>query len=206
MRTASITLAAAALLAPLNPVRADDIAMVAIGLPFAPETPTPVQPDHVLFHDVAIDDISDVPATVKSSSMNFIAAAKRSSINAAYRRTFEAMNLAAPSGRSAHKRLTATWVGQHTPFHIGTHNSATVTIHYRLARIDDGRVLFDRDITTSADGGGVDASMRDNAIVRAAIATNFASAANCIDRAAYGAAPADCALTPKFHVSVERRR
>jgi hypothetical protein len=48
--------------------------------------------------------------------------------------------------------------------------------------------------------------MRDNGIVRAAIAANFASAANCIDRAAYGTAPSDCALTPKFSVSVTRER
>ena len=71
--------------------------------------------------------------------------------------------------------------------------------------IDDGRELFDRDVTTSAEGGGVDASMRDNGIVRAAIAANFASAANCLDRAAFGDAPGDCALTPRFSVSVVRR-
>lgn len=87
----------------------------------------------------------------------------------------------------------------------GTTNTAAVTIHYRLERIDNAQILFDRDITTSAKGGGVDASMRDNGIMRAAIAANFASAANCIDHAAYGSAPTDCALTPSFGVSVDRR-
>ena len=67
------------------------------------------------------------------------------------------------------------------------------------------RVGIDRRITTSAAGGGADASMRDNGIVRALIAANFASAANCIDHAAYGTAPSECALTPKFSVSVIRR-
>ena len=181
-----------------------EIPMVGIGLPFSPETPTPVPPTHALYHDVEIGDIRDLPPTIKSSGLNFIAAAKRSSVNAALRESFAKMNLAAQGATPAHKRLIATWLGDRTPFHIGTSNATKVTIHYRLERIDNGKLLFDRDITTTADGGGVDASMRDNGIVRAAIAANFASAANCLDRAAYGTAPADCALTPRFHVSVVR--
>jgi hypothetical protein len=183
-----------------------DLSMVAIGLPFAPESPTPVSASHALYHDVRIDDIQGLPATIKSSGLNWIAAAKRSSVNAALHETFARMNMAADAPGAGRKRLVTTWLGDRTPFHIGTHNATTVTLHYRLERIDTGQVLFDRDITTGAAGGGVDASMRDNGIVRAAIAANFASAANCLDRAAYGAAPADCALTPRFRVSVERVR
>lgn len=182
----------------------NDISMVAIGLPFTPEEPTPVDASHPLFHDVAIGDIQGLPATVKSSSLNFIAAAKRSSINAALRETFRRMNLLAPDPVAGRKRLVVTWRGDHTPFHIGTNNATSVTLHYRLERGDTGRNLFDREITTSARGGGANASMRDNGIVRAAIAANFASAANCLDRAAFGTAPADCALTPQFSVSIER--
>ena len=183
-----------------------NIPMVAIGLPFAPETPRPVATTHPLYHRIQIGEIDGLPSTVGSSTFNFIAAAKRSSINAALRESFQRMNLLATDAAvPAHVRLTVRWGGSRTPFRIATRNVATVTLHYRLARIDNGQMLFDRDITTSAEGGGVNASMRDNGIVRAAIAANFASAANCLDRAAFGTAPANCALTPKFSVSVVRR-
>lgn len=200
---ASLALSFAALSANAAP---SEIPLVAIGLPFAPESPTPVDPSHVLYHHIAVGEIDGLPATVGSSSLNFIPAAKRSSINAALRETFERMNFLAPAGAGAHVRLLVSWEGSKTPFHIGAHNQATATLRYRLLRIDTARVLFDRSITTAVAGGGADASMRDNGIVRAAIAANFASAANCIDRAAYGNAPGECALIPKFSVTVRRVR
>jgi hypothetical protein len=184
---------------------ANDISMVAIGLPFAPETPKPVAATHPLYHHVLIDEIEGLPSTIGSSRLNFIKAAKRSSVNAALRETFQRMNLLAPDDTAAHVRLVVRWGASRTPFKIGAHNVATTTLHYRLVRIDSGQLLFDRDITTSAEGAGADASMRDNGIVRAAVAANFASAANCLDHAAFGTAPSDCALTPKFSVSVVRR-
>lgn len=179
-----------------------DIPMVAIGLPFTPESPEPIDPAHPLYRGVEIGEIEGLPPTVKSSPLNFIAAAKRSSINTALRESFRRMNLLAPNAAAGRKRLTVVWKGSRTPFRIATSNATTVTFHYRLVRVDNGQLLFDREITTSAQGGGVDASMRDNGIVRAAIAANFASAANCLDRAAYGDAPADCALIPGFSVAV----
>jgi hypothetical protein len=200
--------AAAAMLAfpaPCLAAPSGDISMVAIGLPFAPETPTPVAPTHPLYHRVAVDGITDLPATVGSTKLNFIAAAKRSSINAALRQSLERMNLLAPDASTARARLIVSWRGSHTPFRIATSNTASATLHYQLVRIDSGQSLFDREVTTYAKGGGVDASMRDNGIVRAAIAANFASAANCLDHAAIGTAPANCALTPKFSVAVVRR-
>jgi hypothetical protein len=183
----------------------NNLSMVAIGLPFDPETPEPIGATHPLYHRVEVGEIDGLPATVQSSSMNFIAAAKRSSINTALRDSFQRMSLLSENPSDARFRLSVRWMNSHTPFRIATHNTATATLHYELARIDNGRVLFDRDITTSVDGGGIDASMRDNGIVRAAIAANFASAANCLDHAAFGTAPGDCALTPKFRVSVERK-
>jgi len=189
--------------APL-PAAAGEIPLVAIGLPFTPETPEPVATTHPLYQRVEIGEIEGLPKTVGSSALNFIAAAKRSSINAGLRESFQRMNLLAAGPGAARARLTVRWGGSTTPFRIGTHNKTAVTMHYRLARIDNGQLLFDRDVTTSAEGGGVDASMRDNGIVRAAIAANFASAANCLDHAAVGTAPADCTLTPAFSVSVVR--
>lgn len=202
-----LPLAAALLLiaAPASsPASADpgEIALVAIGMPFAPQTPAPVEPGHALYRDVEVGEIAGLPPTIKSSPLNWIAAAKRSSVNEGLRETFRRMNLLAETG--GRKRLAATWVGARTPFHIGTSNTASVTLHYQLTRADTGQVLFDREITTSMKGGGVDASMRDNGIVRAAIAANFASVADCLDHAAYAPAPRDCALIPEFSVAVTR--
>lgn len=94
----------------------NDIPMVAIGLPFTPETPAPVEPDHVLYHDIRIEEIRDLPPTIKSSGLNFIAAAKRSSVNAALRESFVRMNLSAQDPASGRKRLIATWLGTRAPF------------------------------------------------------------------------------------------
>ncbi len=202
MRAFLLVAAAALITAPAAAV--DDIPMVAIGLPFAPETPRPVAATHPLYHRVEVGEIADLPTTVGSNPLNF-AAAKRSSIDKALRESFERMNLLAATPADARFRLTVTWLGSHTPFRIATRNTASTSLHYRLVRIDTGQLLFDRDVVTSAKGGGLDAAMRDNGIVRAAIAANFASAANCLDHAAYGTTPADCALVPNFTVSVVRR-
>jgi len=80
---------------------------------------------------------------------------------------------------------------------------ATASLRYELTRIDTGQMLFGRNVTTKIDGSrsGADGGMSTR---RAAIAVNFASAAACLDKAAYGRAPANCALTPKFSV-VSRR-
>ncbi len=193
------------LLAAATPALADDIPMIGVGLPYAPETPTPVTATHPLHHRIAIEEIEGLPPTIKSSALNWIAAAKRSSVNKALGDNFDRMNMRAPDAGSSRARLSVRWIGSDTPFRIGTSNEASVTFAYRLVRIDNGQTLFEREITTSVKGGGVDAGMRDNGIVRAAIAANFASAANCIDHAAFGVAPADCALTPKFSVTVVRR-
>lgn len=182
-----------------------DIPMVVIGLPFAPETPRPVDSAHPLHHRIELGEVEGLPTIVKSSALNWIGAAKRSSVNKALRESVDKMNMLAPDTQTAKVRLSVRWVGSETPFRIATSNVASATLHYTLARIDDGRIVFERDITTSVKGGGVDASMRDNGIVRAAIGANFASALNCIDRAAFGSAPADCALEPKFSVAVVRR-
>jgi hypothetical protein len=179
-----------------------DIPMLGVGLPYAPETPRPVAATHPLYQRIAVAEIEGLPPTVKSSALNWIAAAKRSSINRALADNLRAMTMLAPDATAAKARLSVRWIGSDTPFRLGGSNAASVTFAYRLTRIDTGQTLFDRQITTSAEGGGGDASMRDNGIVRAAIATNFASAAYCMDRAAFGAAPADCALTPKFKVAV----
>lgn len=185
----------------------EDIPLVIIGLPFSPETPTPVAPTHPLYHRIEVGEIGDLPSAVRTSALNIFAAAKGSSVNEALRETLRRMNLLATESTGARTRLTVTWRGTDTPLRfMVSRNAARATLHYRLVRIDNGQQLFDREIVTSANGGGVDASMRDKGILRAAIAANFASAANCLDRAAFGTAPRDCALVPKFSVAAVRQR
>lgn len=194
----------AALVFPI-PASAGDIPLVAIGLPFEPEAPQPVAIDHPLFELIEIPEIENLPSAVGGSALAFIKAAKRSSINKGLHETFRQMHMLSPNPAQSRGTLVVTWIGTHTPFKVGGRNEATVTMRYRLIRKDNNKVLFDREITTSAGGGGVDATVRDMGIVRAAIATNFASAAYCLDHSSLGHWPDDCALTPKFSVTVMRR-
>jgi hypothetical protein len=183
---------------------ANDIPMMAIGLPFAPESPAPVAASHELYQQVDVEEIVGLPPTVKSSNLNFIAAAKRSSINDALSASLRRMNMLAPDPSAAKARLIVTWRGIQPPIR-GSRNAATVTLHYQLLRSSTGEQLFEREITTSAEGRGVDLVMLENGLARAAIAANFASIAYCLDRAPSGTAPANCALTPQFSVDVRRR-
>lgn len=175
-----------------------DIPLVAIGLPFAPETPKPVSPDHPLYHRVAVSEIEAMPGSVRFST------ARPSTINDGLRDTLKLMNLLAPTDAEARVRLVAHWGGMAVPSKfMARTKQVTTTIGYRLTRIDSGAVLFDRQIETTVDerGAGLDGGM---GAARAATAVNFASMAACIDKAAYGRAPDNCALTPKFSVSVSR--
>ena len=149
MSNCRLLIIAAVALVPVQAIAAD-LPMVAIGLPFAPDTPKPVATSHPLHRDVAVAEIEGLPATLKSSKFNFVAAAKRETVNAALRESFRQMNLLA-DGTVGRKRLQVTWLGSRTPFRIGASNTATVTMQHQLYRNDTGAMLFDRTITTSAE-------------------------------------------------------
>jgi len=89
-----------------------DIPLVAIGLPFAPETPRPIGPTHPLYQSLEVGEIEGLPSTVGSSALNWIRAAKRSSVNAALQDSFRRMNMVAPDGKMAQGRLTVSWGGE----------------------------------------------------------------------------------------------
>lgn len=183
----------------------DEIPLSSIGLPYAPETPRPVATGHMLYHRIAVDEIADLPSTVGAPPLSLIAAAKRSSINKGLRETLARMNMLAPTPADAKARLIVRWGGVKTPFVIATKGQSTATLTYELRRIGNDELLFRREISTTAEGQGIDAGMRVIATARAAIAINFASIALCLEKAPSGSAPADCALTPLFKLSVERR-
>ena len=180
--------------APLDarPVPAD-IPLVAIGLPYAPETPVPVSPKHPLYHRVSVSEIAELPSALRWS------VARLSTINKGLRDTLERMNMLAPEDAQAGFRLVAHWGDIQPAGVFSGPGIATASLRYELTRIDTGQMLFNRNIATRIDGSksGPYGAMNTR---RAAVAVNFASAAACLDKAAYGRAPADCALSPKFSV------
>jgi len=74
MRYSLATLVFAFLAAP-TAANADDIPLVAIGLPFKPAAPRPVAHDHPLFELIDVPEIAELPATVGGSALSFIKAA-----------------------------------------------------------------------------------------------------------------------------------
>ena len=131
-------------------------------------------------------------------------AAKRSSIVRGLRDTLATMNMLALDGEEPRARLVVRWHDVRTPFVISSRGQSTATLSYELRRISNDELLFQREITTTVEGQGSNASMRVDGTVRAAIAANFASIAYCLDKAPSGNAPQDCALNPRYKVLVRR--
>lgn len=168
---------------PLNP----------IGLPFAPDSPKPLSPDHPLYRQVALDPVADMPSKVGSFLVPITSAKE---LNDALRQTLESANMLAPPGSQPKVRLVVRWAGLKAPAKISASSEATASLSYSLIRVDTGQELFRRDISTFSRSTGGDASDRLKGTARLAILTNLASAVVCLDKAAYMGAPADCALTP----------
>lgn len=192
----------AALAAPIPQAVAADVPLSPIGLPFKPLAPSAVKPDHPLYHHILLEPVIDMPAVVgTSASLGIMGAAKRASFEKALRETLNKLNLLSPDAAQAKVRLTPRWIGMDAPFKISFSSNATVRMGWALTRIDNGQTIFQRDIETSAESRGGDGSARATGVGRIALMTNIASAMSCIDKAAYGQAPANCALTPDFAYS-----
>jgi len=168
---------------PLNP----------IGLPFAPDSPKPLSPDHPLYRQVALDPVADMPSKVGSFLVPITSAKE---LNDALRQTLESANMLAPPGSQPKVRLAVRWAGLKAPAKISASSEATASLSYTLIRVATGEELFRRDISTFSRSTGGDASDRLKGNARLAILTNLASAVVCLDKAAYMRAPADCALRP----------
>jgi hypothetical protein len=151
-----------------------------IGLPFAPDSPKPLSPDHPLYRQVALDPVADMPSKVGSFLVPITSAKE---MNEALRQALESANMLAPPGSQPKVRLAVRWAGLKAPAKS-------------LIRVDTGQELFRRDISTFSRSTGGDASDRLKGNARLALLTNLASAVVCLDKAAYMRAPADCALTP----------
>ncbi|QDZ07707.1 hypothetical protein FPZ24_09565 [Sphingomonas panacisoli] len=182
-------LAALALVA--TPAAAKDaVGLSPIGLPFGPDGPRRLPTDHVLTGAIVLDGADALPQKMGS--------AKRDQFATALSETLAQLGMLATDPAKARFRLTPVWVGLDSPFKISFKNRATVHMSWRLTRIDTGQTIFARQIDTSAESSGGDASARVRGIERIALMTNIASVAACLDKAAYGKAPTNCALTPGF--------
>jgi hypothetical protein len=175
-----------------------DIALVAIGLPFAPEAPQPVAATHPLYQRIAFARIEGLPGSTRFST------ARPGTIHGGLRDTLKRMNMLAADEASAKARLIVRWIAIEPSSPFVARGTASATLAYRLERIDTGATIFERTIRTSVQqtGAHLDWSMGGR---RAAVAANFASAALCLDKASFGTAPADCALRPLYEVRVDRR-
>lgn len=160
---------------------------------FGPESPKPLAPDHPLYRRVVFDVVDNMPSRV---GFPLAPITKASEFNRVVRRTLDSANMLAPSDEAAKVRLRVRWGSLHTPTKIGITSTATMTASYELRRIDNGQVLFARDIVTHGKARGGDGFQRAVGTARGALVANLASAILCLDKAAFGRAPADCALSP----------
>lgn len=150
-------------------------------LGFAPERPRAVAPDHPLFGRITVEGVQGMPGRIGSFLMPVTSAAE---FNDALRDTLAGANMLAASPGAARFRLRVSWRRFDLPFRISVSSRAQVAVHYELSRIDNGQVIFSREIATGAQARGGNAAERARGTGRAAVATNIASAALCLDKAA----------------------
>lgn len=168
----------------------DDVPLSPIGMPFAPAAPNAVTPDHPLYRTITLTGIDLLPAK--------LGPAKRAAFVAALTDALDRLQMLSKDPATARFRLTPRWLNMDSPFRVSFSSRATARLAWQLERIDDGRTIFRREIATTAESRGGSASERKKGVERVALMTNIASVAACLDKAAYGRAAADCALTPNF--------
>jgi hypothetical protein len=151
-------------------------------LGFAPQAPRPVDAQHPLFGRILLEDVQGMPTRVGSFLMPITRA---SEFNAALRSTLASANMLARSPGEARARLRVTWRRFDLPFRIGLTSRASVAVRYELSRIDNGQLIYAREIVTEmrARGGAGDARARGTG--RAAILANIASLTLCLERAPF---------------------
>jgi hypothetical protein len=188
-------IAACIAVAAVDPAQAKVVPLQPIGLPFSPDSPKPLSPDHPLYRQVALDPVADMPEKVGRFLIPITSAKE---MNEALRQTLDHANMLAPPGTQPKARLLVRWVGLDAPQKISFSSEATASLSYTLIRVQNGEQLFRRDIRTVSRSTGGDASDRLKGNARLALLTNLASAIVCLDKAAYQRAPADCALQPQM--------
>ncbi|WP_380874421.1 hypothetical protein [Sphingomonas sp. DBB INV C78] len=170
------------------------VPLVPFGIPFLPESPKPVAPSHPLYQRIALNPIVGMPDKIGAF---LIPITNLKEFEEALRETLAQANMLAPPGQPAQAHLTVRWITLDAPTKISFSSNATSSISYVLTRSDNGQQIFARDISTSTKSTGGDGADRLKGNARLAILSNLASAVVCLDKAALGLAPSDCALTPQ---------
>jgi hypothetical protein len=156
---------------------------------YGPGGPRSLPKEHALYRRLVIEPVQSMPERVGSFLVPIV---KPAQLDQALLATFTDANMIAVEKPSA--RLTVTWRSIDAPARISNSSHATVVIGYELRRIDNGATIFRRDITTRSSASGGDGAERLKANARMAIQRNIASIVACLDKAAYGTAPPDCAI------------
>jgi hypothetical protein len=183
---ASLLVAAPALAAPLvsltPPVGA---AFHSIGV-----GPRSVPDDHPLRGRIAVEPIAAMPKRVGSL---LIPVTKPVEFDTALKLALDHSKMLAGPDAAPKARLLVTWRWLDAPARISARADARVAIAYELRRIDNGQTLFQREVRTGSRATGGAASQRIRHNARMAIQHNIAAVVSCLDEAAYGRAPDDCA-------------
>lgn len=152
--------------------------------------PRIVPMDHPLRGRVAVEPVAEMPGRVGSL---LVTIAKPAEFDSALKQALEQSGMLSAPEAAPKARLHVTWRWLDAPAKIGSSARASVAIAYELRRIDTGRIIFQREVTSEArTTGGRDASQRVRHNARKAIQRNIAAAVTCLDLAAYGRAPEDC--------------
>ena len=153
--------------------------------------PRTVPADHPLRGRIAVEPIAAMPKRVGTL---FVSVAKPAEFDTAIKLALEQSRMLAGPEAAPKARLHVTWRWLDAPAKIGNSARASVAIAYELRRIDTGQTIFQREVRSEAKTtGGPDASQRLRHNARMAIQRNIAAVVTCLDLAAYGRAPADCA-------------
>ncbi|HEX8514342.1 MAG TPA: hypothetical protein VF688_14700 [Allosphingosinicella sp.] len=153
--------------------------------------PRTVPADHPLRGRIAVEPVAAMPRRVGTL---FVSVAKPAEFDTALKLALEQSGMLAAPQAAPKARLHVTWRWLDAPAKIGSSARAKVAVAYELRRIDTGQAIFQREVTSEArTTGGRDASLRLRHNARKAIQRNIAAAVICLDLAAYGRAPGDCA-------------
>ncbi|HEX8623692.1 MAG TPA: hypothetical protein VF782_01300 [Allosphingosinicella sp.] len=153
--------------------------------------PRTVPDDHPLRGRIAVEPIAAMPKRVGSL---FVSVARPAEFDTALKLALDRSGMLAGPEAAPKTRLHVTWRWLDAPAKIGNSARASVAVAYELRRIDTGHTIFQREVTSEArTTGGPDASQRVRHNARMAIQRNIAALVACLDLAAYGRAPGDCA-------------
>lgn len=173
----------------------DSVSLVPFGntIRFAPFAPAVVAPDHPFAGRIRIDPIVGMPGRIGSFLNTFVRAKE---LNEALDATIGLTGMRAKAPTSAPFHLTVTWLTFESPFKISFSSRAKATLRYELRRTGSEELIFRRDVVTSAESSGGDASTRQRGTVRATLAANLAGAIWCMEQSPLGKAPTNCTSNP----------